>query len=245
MKFLRVALTTSAVSVAALLAAPQAAAQSYPAKPIRLIVPAAASTPIDILSRVVAEKLGTVLGQPIIVELKPGAAGAIGAQEALKQAADGYTLMTTMMPMSVAQSIYSKVPFDLRKDFAPVGQTAFSYNVLVVHPSVPANSAKELAALLHAQSGKLNFSSGGPGTPAHIAGELFKQQIGADALHVPYSQFPQAIADLIGGQNHFMFVATPPVIGHIKDGALLFDLRCLDHEDEFVAQLQKLNIKTK
>lgn len=210
----------SAVALAACLAMAPVAAQSYPEKPIRLIVPAAAGSPVEILSRVVADKISTILGQPIVLEVRPGASGTVGAQEVLKQPADGYTLLTVMMPMSVAQSIYANVPFTLHKDFAPVSQTAFSYNVLVVHPSVKANSAKELARLLQTQSGKLSFGSGTPGTPAHIAGELFKQHASADALHVSYNQLPQAIADLIGGQNQFMFVATPPVMGHIKSGKL-------------------------
>ena len=203
-----------------LLAAPLSSAQTYPSKPIRLVVPAAVSTPIDIVSRIVAEKVGVALGQTITVENKPGASGIVGGQDVLKQPADGYTLLTMMMPMSVGQAIYANVPFDLRRDFEPIGQTAFSYNVLVVHPSVPASSVKDLVALIKSQPGKLSFSSGGPGTPAHVAGELFKQQTGTDSLHVPYHQFPQAIADLLSGQNQFMFVATPPVVGHIGSGRL-------------------------
>jgi tripartite-type tricarboxylate transporter receptor subunit TctC len=209
-----------ALAVVAALAVFQGHAQPYPSKPIRLVVPAAASTPIDIVSRVVAERLGAELAQPVVMELRPGATGAVGAAEVLKQPADGYTLMITYMPMSVAQSIYSAVPFDLRKDFVPVGQTVFSYNVLVVHPSVRVQSVQELAALLKSRPGKLSFPSGGPGTPAHIAGELFKQQTGTEALHVPYNQFPQAIADLLGGQHQFMFAATPPMIPHIAAGKL-------------------------
>jgi tripartite-type tricarboxylate transporter receptor subunit TctC len=198
----------------------QAIAQPYPSKPVRLVVPAAPSTPIDILSRVVAERLGVLLGQPMVVELRPGGTGAVGGVDVLKQPADGYTLMITYMPMSVAQTIYARVPFDLRKDFVPVGQTVWSYNVLVVHPSLHVQSARELAALLQSQPGKLSFPSGGPGTPAHIAGELFKLQTRAQALHVPYNQFPQAIADLLGGQHQFMFAATPPMIPHISAGKL-------------------------
>jgi tripartite-type tricarboxylate transporter receptor subunit TctC len=197
-----------------------AVAQPYPAKPIRLVVPAAAGTPIDIVSRVVADRAAAVLGQPIVVELKPGATGTVGAVEVLKQPADGYTLMITFMPMAVAQSIYTRVPFDLRKDFAPIGQTVWSYNVLVVHPSVPARSPKELVEVLKAHPGKLSFASGGPGTPAHIAGELFKMQSGTEALHVPYNQFPQAIADVLGGQVQFMFGAMPPFLPHIAAGKL-------------------------
>lgn len=204
----------------AALAIPQAIAQPYPSKPLRLVVPAAPSTPIDIVSRVVADRVSALVGQPVVVELRPGATGAVGAMEVLKQPADGYTLMTTYMPMAVAQTIYRSVPFDLRKDFVPIGQTVWSYNVLVVHPSVPAQSPRELAALLKSQAGKLSFPSGGPGTPAHIAGELFKLQTGTEALHVPYNQFPQAIADLLGGQHQFMFAATPPMIPHIAAGKL-------------------------
>jgi tripartite-type tricarboxylate transporter receptor subunit TctC len=207
------------LALAALGRAP-ALAQPYPSKPIRLVVPAAPSTPIDIVSRVVAERVSVEVGQPVVVELRPGATGAVGAVEVLKQPADGYTLMITYMPMSVAQSIYAAVPFDLRRDFVPLGQTVWSYNVLVVHPSVAVRSPRELAQLLGSQPGKLSFPSGGPGTPAHIAGELFKLETGTQALHVPYNQFPQAIADLLGGQHQFMFAATPPMIPHIAAGKL-------------------------
>jgi tripartite-type tricarboxylate transporter receptor subunit TctC len=209
-----------ALAFVAQLASTPVTAQTYPSKPIRLVVPTSVSTPIDIVSRVVADRLGAALGQPITIDNRPGATGIVGAQEVLKHPADGYTLLTIMMPMSVGQTIYTNVPFDLRKDFEPVGQTAFSYNVLVVHPSIPAHSAKDLAAMLKAQPGKLNFSSGAAGSPAHIAGELFKQQTQTDALHVPYNQFPQAIADLLSGQNQFMFAATPSVMGHIAGGKL-------------------------
>lgn len=209
--FIAVALTT---------AVQPAGSQTYPSKPVRLVVPAAVSTPIDIISRVVADKVGAQLGQPVVVESKPGATGAVGAQEVLKQPADGYTLMTLHMPMSVAQTLYSNVPFDLRRDFAPIGQTAWSYNVLVVYPAVKADSVKDLIDLLKGQPGKLSFSSGGPGTPAHVSGELFKMQAGVEAMHVPYNQFPQAIADLLSGQNQFMFAAAPPMMPHIAAGKL-------------------------
>jgi tripartite-type tricarboxylate transporter receptor subunit TctC len=187
---------------------------------VRLVVPVATGTPIDILSRALATRLGTELGQPVVVELKPGATGAVGAVDVLRQPSDGYTLMVLNMPMSVAQTIYSNVPFSLRTDFSPVGQFGAFYTVLVVHPSVQASSAGELAAPLRQQPGKLSFSSGGPGTPAHVAGELFKLRTSTNALHVPYNQFPQAIADLLGGQNQFMFAATPPMIAHINAGKL-------------------------
>lgn len=208
------------LAAVAALAASHSSAQQYPSRPIRLVVPAAPSTPIDIVSRVVAEHISPQLGQPVVVELRPGATGAVGAAEVLKQPADGYTLMITYMPMSVAQSIYTAVPFDLRRDFVPLGQTVWSYNVLVVHPSLQVQSAQQLVAVLKSRPDKLSFPSGGPGTPAHISGELFKLQTGTRALHVPYNQFPQAIADLLGGQHQFMFAATPPMIPHIAAGKL-------------------------
>jgi tripartite-type tricarboxylate transporter receptor subunit TctC len=193
-------------------------AQTWPAKPVRLVVGTQVSTPIDILSRVIAESLGGILGQPVVVENRPGATGMIAAQEVLRQPADGYTLMTLFMPMTVGQTIYRNVPYDLRRDFTAIGQTVWSYNVLVVHPSVSATNARELVALLRANPGKYSFASGGAGSPAHIAGELLKQQTRTDALHVPYVQFPQGIADLLGGQIQFMFGATPPLVGHIASG---------------------------
>jgi tripartite-type tricarboxylate transporter receptor subunit TctC len=215
-----VKLLAAVLAFAQLLVAPNAVAQAYPSKPIRLVVPTSVGTPVDIVSRIVAGRMSTALGQPIAVDNRPGATGIVGAEEVLKNPADGYTLLTIMMPMSVGQTIYPHLAYDLRKDFEPVGQTAFSYNVLVVHPSVAAISVGELVALLKARPGRLNFSSGGPGTPAHVAGELLKQQTGTDALHVPYNQFPQAIGDLLSGQNQFMFAATAPVMSHIASGKL-------------------------
>lgn len=195
-------------------------AQSYPTKPMRLIVGTAVSTPVDLLSRVVADRLGTQLGQPVVVENRVGAAGTVGSQEVLRQAADGYTLMTLFMPMTVAQTIMADINYNLAKDFTPIGQFSWSYNVLAVHPSVKANTPRELAELMRAEPGKLSFASGGPGTPAQLAGELFKMETKTDALHVPYAQFPQAISDLVAGRHQFMFGATPPLIPQITGGKL-------------------------
>ncbi|MEN3295881.1 MAG: hypothetical protein V7642_5134 [Burkholderiales bacterium] len=215
---LRTILLCAATSLSAFTS--PATAEAYPDKPIRLVVPAALGTPIDIVSRLVAKGLSAELKQPVIVDVRPGATGTVGAQEVLNQPADGYTLMVLHMPMSVAQSIYERIPFSLHRAFVPIGQTAWSYNVLVVHPSVPASTPAELAALLKSQPGKLSFSSGGPGTPAHVAGELFRQQIGASVLHVPYNQFSQAVVDLVTGRNQFMFAATPPMIQYIASERL-------------------------
>jgi tripartite-type tricarboxylate transporter receptor subunit TctC len=211
----------AAVCVALGLAAPSLAqSQGHPSKPIRLIVGTAVSTPIDILSRVVADKLGAQLGQAVVVENRVGAGGTVGLQEVQRQPADGYTLFTFFMPMSVVQTVMADFNFNLVKDFAPVGQFAWSYNVLAVHPEVKANTPRELAALLRAQPGKLSFASGGPGTPAQLAGELFKLETQTDALHVPYAQFPQAISDLVAGRHQFMFGATPPLIPQIASSKL-------------------------
>jgi tripartite-type tricarboxylate transporter receptor subunit TctC len=187
---------------------------------VRLVIPHAGGTPIDILSRMLASKLGTQLGQPVVVELKPGATGAVGAADVLRQPADGYTLMVLDMPMAVAQAIYPSVPFDIRTDFAPIGKIGALYTVLVVHPSVSARSPGELAILLKNEPGRYSFASGGSGTPAHVAGELFKMRTSTAALHVPYNKFPQAIGDLLSGHVQFMFAATPPVVAHIEAGRL-------------------------
>jgi len=195
-------------------------AQGFPSKPMRLIVGTAVSTPIDILSRVVADKLGAQLGQPVVIENRVGAGGTVGAQEVLRQASDGYTLMTVFMPMTVVQTIMADINYNLVKDFTPIGQFAWSYNVLAVHPSVKATTPRELAELMRAEPGKFSFASGGPGTPAQLAAELFKMETKTDALHVPYAQFPQAISDFVAGRHQFMFGATPPLIPQITGGKL-------------------------
>jgi tripartite-type tricarboxylate transporter receptor subunit TctC len=210
------------LSVGFVLAAASATAlaQSYPGKPIRLIVATAPATPVDIVSRVVADKLRGELGQPVVVENKPGATGTIGFGDLARQPADGYTLGTIFMPMTVAPALYNELPFDLLKDFAPISQTVWSYNVMVVHPSVRATSVRELVEVVKATPGKMAYASGGPGTPAHLAGEVFKQQMALDVLHVPYVQFPQAIGDLVAGRVQYMIMTTVPAIPQINAGKL-------------------------
>ncbi|MFM9971658.1 MAG: Bug family tripartite tricarboxylate transporter substrate binding protein [Burkholderiales bacterium] len=195
-------------------------AQTYPIKPIRFVLGTAVSTPIDILSRVVADKLGAQLGQPIVVENRPGAGGSVSAQEVLRQAADGYTLHPIGLPSAVTHTIMTNLGYNLVKDFTAVGQFSWSYNVLVVHPSIKANNPRELAELMREQPGKFSFPTGGPGTPAQLSAELFKIQTKTDALHVPYIQFPQGITDLIAGRHQFMFGATPPLVPQIAGGKL-------------------------
>lgn len=195
-------------------------AQTFPNKPVKLVVPSSAGTPVDILSRVVAARMAAELGQPVVVDNKTGAGGIVGAQDLLRQPADGYTMMALYMGMTITPAIFRGASFDTRSDFMPVGQTLFSYNVLVVNPKVPANNVRELAALVKSKPGQFNFASGGIGSPAHLAGELFAQKAEARLTHVPYIAFPQALGDVVGGQLEMMFVATAPAMGHIGAGKL-------------------------
>ncbi len=203
-----------------LLASALAGAQPYPAKPIRLVVAAGAASPVDIISRWIVDGMAKDLGQPIIVENRPGGVYRIGLQEVTRAAADGYTMLVISMPIAVAPSISPNYPVDLRKDFDPVGRTVYSYNVLVVYPALPVATMAELVSLLKANPGKRTFLSGGPGTPAHVVGELFKLETGVDALHVPFAQFPQGIGNLIGGQLDYGFITTAPMIPHVNAGKL-------------------------
>ena len=216
--------TSAVVAICAALALAQsnsaAEAQTFPAQPLRIVVGSAPSTPPDILSRVIASELQDAEKWTVVVENRPGASQVLGGQEVLRAAADGHTLYNVSLPITAAPALQSKITFDLMKDFAPVIQLARSYNVLVVHPAVPATSLAELVKLLKDQPDKLNYSSGGLGTPAHLVGELFRQQAQVRAAHVPYVQFPQAISDLLNGTNHYMFITTLPVMDLIASGKL-------------------------
>ena len=195
-------------------------AQPATTNALRIFVPASAGTPPDIISRLVATELAERHGWRTVVENKLGAMQTIAAAEVLKQPADGSSVLSVSLPGMVAPALLPGVNFRLDSDFTPVVKVSTSYNVLVVHPSVPARSVAELVALVKSQPDKLTFSSGGFGTPAHLAGELFKLRTGVRATHVPYQQFPQAIADLIGGTNQYMFITTLPVLDLIATGKL-------------------------
>ena len=207
-----------AASIAALNS--QTSAQTYPSNTIRILVPTSAGTPPDIISRIIATDVSESEGWKMIIENRPGAVQTIAGAEVLKQPADGYTLYALSVPVSAAPALLPNIPFKLDADFVPVIKISASYNVLVVNPSVPAKSVAELVALLKSQPDKLNFSSGGFGTPAHLIGEMFKVHNSVQAAHVPYQQFPQAIADLLNGTNHYMFVTTLPVVDLIAAGKL-------------------------
>jgi tripartite-type tricarboxylate transporter receptor subunit TctC len=195
-------------------------AQPYPAGTIRVVAAAASGTPPDIISRLIANEITQAQGWRFVIENKVGAMQTLAQTEVLRQPADGYTVLSVSLPGMTAPALLPQINVNLERDFAPVAKLSTSYNVLVVHPSVPVHSVKELVAHLKANPDKLTFSSGGFGTPAHLAGELFKVQTGIKATHVPYNALPQAIANLIGGTHEYMFVTTLPVIELIATGKL-------------------------
>ena len=198
----------------------RALGQSFPSNVIRIVVPYSASTPPDILARIVATALAEGEGWNVIVENKPGAVMTIGVTEVLKQPADGYTLLSITAPFAAVPALVPDAKFTIETDFTPLIQIGTAYNVLVVNPSVPVNSVAELIAYLKKDPGKYTFSSGGFGTPAHLLGELFKLETGVQATHVPYVQFPQAIGDLLSGVNTYQFITILPVVQHINTGKL-------------------------
>jgi tripartite-type tricarboxylate transporter receptor subunit TctC len=216
------ALTLSVVAGAAGFdgATSRLAADAFPSRPIRLMLPSAAGTPPDIVSRIVAGQIEKAEGWRIVIENKPGAMQTLGAAEVLKQPADGYSVLTIALSGTVAPALMPNVGFSLDRDFVPVAQLASAYHVLVVHPSVAAASLPELVALLRAQPDTFTFSSGGFGTPAHLAGEMFKLQTNVRATHVPYQALPRAIGDLVGGVNHYQFITPLPVLDLIATGKL-------------------------
>ena len=199
---------------------PQAHAQNFPNRSLRIIVPFTPGGPADSIARTVGERLAARVGQPVIVENKPGASGSIGADLVAKAPADGYTLLLTQIGDSIAVSLNNKLPYNFERDLAPVsllGETPF---IVVVHPSVKAKTIKEFIALAKAQPGKLSFGSAGAGLASHLAGELFNEIAGIDAVHVPYKGQAQATADLLGGQINYMFNNPVTSLPHIKSGGL-------------------------
>jgi tripartite-type tricarboxylate transporter receptor subunit TctC len=216
----RAFLHAAALTGLGLAAGRPASAQSFPTGVIRVVVPYSVSTPPDIVARIVANALGEREGWNVIVENKPGSLGIIGITEVLKQAADGHTLLSVTTPITAVPALQPNASFRLETDFAPVGHMATGYNVLVINPQLPVTSVPELIAYLKKDPGKHTFSSGGHGTPAHLLGELFKLETGVDATHVPYTQMPQAITDLVGGVNTYQFITVLPVVQLIKTGKL-------------------------
>jgi len=207
---------------ALLLALPvAAAAQTYPFKPIRLICPFPPAGAVDIASRATAHELTRILGQTVTVDNKPGAGGNLGGAEAARSAPDGYTIfMTTSGIQSINPTLYAKMPFDPNKELATVAPLVSLNNVLVLHPSVPANSLKEVIALAKKQPGRWTYASSGNGTSIHMSGAMFTQMTGTDILHIPYKGSGPAVTDLLAGQVNMMFDNIPSSLPHIKAGKL-------------------------
>src|SRR6185503_3519129 len=206
---------------ALLLAPPVSKAQSWPQKPVRVIVPFAPGGASDLMPRLVGEKLTAIWGQPVVIENRPGAAGNIGMEAGAKSPPDGYTLLAAPNGnLVVNPHMYSKLAYDVFKDLAPVTRIAAVQNVLVVNPEVPANTFKELVSLARAKPGTLNFSSPGNGSQAHVGVELLKMQLGLDLVHFPYQGVGPAMKDLLGGRIHLMLAQVPSALPHIKSGKL-------------------------
>ena len=215
-------LAISLGSAGLLLSAPSAWAQSFPNKPIRLVCPFPPGGAVDIASRAIAQELTKNLGQPVTVDNKPGAGGNIGGAEVARSSPDGYTLfMTTSGIQAINPALYSKMPFDPNKDLTPVSALVSLNNVLVLHPSVKANSVAEVIALAKSQPpGAMNYASSGSGTSIHMSGEMFKSLANINITHIPYKGSAPAINDLLGGQVMMMFDNIPSALPHIKAGKL-------------------------
>ncbi|MEM5430966.1 tripartite tricarboxylate transporter substrate binding protein [Cupriavidus oxalaticus] len=193
----------------------------YPTKPITLIVPFSAGGTTDILARIVGLQLGKALGQPVVIDNRPGAGGNIGASLAAKAPGDGYTLfMGTIGTHAINQSLYSKLPYDPIKDFAPITRVAMVPNLVVVNPKVPVNNVKELVAYVKANPDKLSYGSSGSGSSMHLSGELFNSMTGLHIQHIPYKGSAPAVNDLLGNQIGLMFDNMPSSYPHVKAGKL-------------------------
>jgi tripartite-type tricarboxylate transporter receptor subunit TctC len=202
-----------------ILLAPLAAAQSWPDKPIRVILAVPAGATPDVTARLVFPGLSQQLGQQLVADNRAGGGGVIGAEIASKSAPDGYTLfISSPGALTILPHLRKSVPYDTLRDFAPISLISIGPFVLMVHPSVPAKNIRELIALAKAQPGKLNYASAGNGVANHLAGELFKQMTGTDIVHVPYKGAPQAVTDVVGGHMQMMFNSISPIVGHIKAG---------------------------
>jgi tripartite-type tricarboxylate transporter receptor subunit TctC len=202
-------------------AAGEVAAQAYPTKPIRLVAPSTPGDAPDVIARLVAERLSVVLGQQVIVENRPGAGGVVGCEIVAKAAPDGYTLiMGNAGSHGINAAVYSKLPYDILKDFAPVSQIAIAPNIFVINPGLPVHTIPEFIAYAKARPGQLSYASGGNGSSSHMSMELLKSMAGIDVVHVPYKGSTPALTDVISGQDAVMSVNMPPAVPHVKAGTL-------------------------
>lgn len=204
------------VAGAVLTTALSAAGQTYPAKPVRLVLPFPAGGPTDFLGRLLGQKLAEQLGQPVIPENRPGAAGNVGAEFAAKQPPDGYTIVLAANTLAISRSLYRKLGYDVERDLVPVSLVAQIPNVFLVHPSVPARNLKDLVAVARANPGKLTFGSGGIGTGQHLAVEILKSDFKVNMLHVPYKGSGQALTGMIGGHIDLMVIGVSAAVAQIQ-----------------------------
>ena len=202
------------------LAATQACAQDYPKRLVKIIVPFAAGGPADVYARFIGQKLSESMGQPFVVDDRPGAGSVIGTDAAAKSAPDGYTLLMMSNAQTVNESLIPNKPYALMRDFVPVAPVNYSDLVLVVHPSVRADTLADLIKLAKASPGKLNYASSGPGTPYHMAGELFKVMAGVDILHVPYKGSSGARTAVLAGEVQMMFDAVTTMSEQARAGSV-------------------------
>jgi tripartite-type tricarboxylate transporter receptor subunit TctC len=211
---------SSVVILALILWSGSAFAQSWPSRPVHYIVPFPPAGATDILARIVADRITGPLGQPVVVENHPGAAGNVGTEQVAKAPADGYTILQLTVAQSISQTLYAKLGYNVERDLAPVALIALVPNVMEVNPSVPVKSVQEFIALAKSQPGKIYFASSGSGTSIHMSGEMFKMMTGVDIVHVPYKGSGPALADLVGGQVSVMWDNLPSSMAFIKSGKL-------------------------
>ena len=210
-----------AIAIAFAASSLQVQTQPYPNQPIRLIVPFAAGGPSDVLARAFSQKLGEDLGQPVIIDNKPGAGTNLAAEFVARSKPDGYTIFLMMVgTQAINETLYKKLSYNTVKDFAPITLVASSSLMLVANPSVPVKNTSELIAYAKANPGKVNFGSSGTGTPLHLGGELFNVQAGTDITHVPYKGAAPALTDVLGGQIQTAMIGTPAALPYVKSGKL-------------------------
>ena len=218
-KIVRLALASAALSVTSA-AVPPAAAQQYPARPLRIIVPFAPGGASDVLARILAQKLGDSLGQTVVVDNRGGAGANIGIGLAARAAADGYTLLVASSAFAVNPSLYAKIPYDPFRDFQPLTCVGSSPNILAVHPAFPAKSVRELIDLVRAQPGKHNYASTGAGTTPHLSGEMFRLSLKLDLNHIPFNGAGPELQAMISGQVPIGFASVPSFAPQVKAGQL-------------------------
>lgn len=218
MRFCRLSARIAAVALALGQASVALAQAAYPTKPVKIIVPYSAGGPADIYARFVGDRLQKAMGQPFVIENRPGAGAIIGTDAVAKSPPDGYTLLMMSNTHTVNESLFTKKPYSLLRDLAPIAPINYSDLILVVHPSVPAKNLKELIALAKAKPGALNYASSGPGTPYHMAGELFKAMAGVDLVHVPHKGSAEARTDVLAGNVQMMFDAITTMAPLVQSG---------------------------